>query len=149
MVMDADAVEARRLTTGGECGDIRQRSPNRHSEIDADPRHQTEAPSFSRPTIRGILENENRAKRFLPCNPSTRDSESRVGIATVVIFHLKSPNLHTHWATLEHRLMFSPCPRLYPHFSWSPSAADATWGKVALGRAAGAAGIYVRKRGNK
>src|SRR5215468_10440107 len=74
MVMDADAVEARLLTTGGECGDIRQRSPNRHSEIDADPRHQTEAPSFSRPTIRGLLENENRAKRFLPCNPSTRDS---------------------------------------------------------------------------
>jgi hypothetical protein len=65
----------------------------------------------------------------------------RVGIATVGIFHLKSPDLHTHWAAFERWATISPCPRRYTHFSWSPSAASATWGKVAIGRAAEAAGI--------
>jgi hypothetical protein len=45
--MDADAVEACRLTADDELGDVRQRSPNGDSEIDADPRHLTEAPSFA------------------------------------------------------------------------------------------------------
>ena len=39
-------------------------------------------------------------------------SDFRVGIATLAIFHLKSPDLHTHWATFKRWLTFSPCPRL-------------------------------------
>src|SRR5690349_19088861 len=112
--MDADAVEACRLTADDELGDVRQRSPNRDSEIDADPRHLTEL-LRSRSTIGGLFGNENRAKRLLP---STRALDSRVGIATVVIFLPKNPNLHTHWATFKPQPTFSPCPRLYTHFSW-------------------------------
>jgi hypothetical protein len=51
--MDADAVEACLLTADDECGEVGQRPPNRDSEIDADPRHLTEAPSFSRPDDTG------------------------------------------------------------------------------------------------
>jgi hypothetical protein len=47
MIMDADAVEACLLAAGDERGDVRQRSSNRDSDIDADPGHLTKAPSFS------------------------------------------------------------------------------------------------------
>jgi hypothetical protein len=66
MIMDTDAVEACLLAADDERGEVRQRSPNRDAEIDADPGHLTKAPSFSSPTIRSFVRNENRAKRFLP-----------------------------------------------------------------------------------
>src|SRR5689334_16976111 len=73
MVMDADAVEACVLAAGDEGGELRQGAPNGHSDIHSDPRHLRKAPSFSRPTIRGLLGNENRAKRF---RPATRQSSA-------------------------------------------------------------------------
>src|SRR5262245_9363680 len=66
MIMDTDAVEACLLAAGDERGEVGQRSPNRDSQIDADPGHLTKAPSFSSLTIRSFLRNENRAKRFCP-----------------------------------------------------------------------------------
>jgi hypothetical protein len=66
MIMDTDAVEACLLAADDERGEVRQRSPNRDSEIDADPGHLTKAPLFSIPTIRSLVRHENRAKRFLP-----------------------------------------------------------------------------------
>jgi hypothetical protein len=72
MIMDTDAVEACLLAAGDERGEVRQRSPNRDSEIDADPGHLTRAPLFSIPTIRSFLRNENSAKRFLPRDASVR-----------------------------------------------------------------------------
>src|SRR5215475_3403013 len=72
MVVDTDAVEARLLAAGDERGEVRQRSPNRDSQIDADPGHLTKAPSFSSLTIRSFLRNENKAKRFLPRHESVR-----------------------------------------------------------------------------
>src|SRR5215467_4488005 len=47
MIMDTDTVEARLLAADDERGEVGQRSPNRDSEIDADPRHLTNAPSFA------------------------------------------------------------------------------------------------------
>jgi hypothetical protein len=49
MIMDTDAVEACLLAAGDERGEVRQRSPNRDSEIDADPGHLTKAPLFFDP----------------------------------------------------------------------------------------------------
>src|SRR5215813_13583712 len=46
MVVDTDAVEACLLAAGDERGEVRQRSPNRDSKIDADPGHLTKAPYF-------------------------------------------------------------------------------------------------------
>ena len=45
--MDTDTVEACLLAAHDERGEVGQRSPNRDSEIDADPRHLTKAPSFA------------------------------------------------------------------------------------------------------
>src|SRR5262249_39477622 len=72
MVVDTDAVEACLLAAGDERGEVGQRSPNRDSQIDADPGHLTKAPSFSSLTIRSFLRNENKAKRFLPRHASVR-----------------------------------------------------------------------------
>jgi hypothetical protein len=47
MIMDTDTVEARLLAAHDERGEVGQRSPNRDSEIDADPRHLMTAPSFA------------------------------------------------------------------------------------------------------
>src|SRR5262249_53072747 len=47
MIMDTDTVEARLLAADDERGEVGQRSPNRDPEIDADPRHLTNAPSFA------------------------------------------------------------------------------------------------------
>jgi hypothetical protein len=66
MIMDTDAVEAYLLAADDERGKLRQGSADRDSESDADPGHLTKAPSYSRPTIRSLPRNENRAKRFLP-----------------------------------------------------------------------------------
>src|SRR5262245_25394711 len=66
MIVDTDTVEAGLLAADDERGEVRQRSPNRDSEIDADPGHLTKAPLFSIPTIRSLVRPENRAKRFLP-----------------------------------------------------------------------------------
>jgi hypothetical protein len=54
MIMDTDAVEACLLAADDERGEVRQRSPNRDSEIDADPGHLTKAPLFSIPTPRAV-----------------------------------------------------------------------------------------------
>src|ERR671936_1300099 len=90
MVMNADAVEACLLAAGDEGGEVRQGAPNGDSDIHADPLHLREAPSFSRPTIRGLHGNENRAKRFmLLLLVKLERSDSRVGIATVGIFSSK------------------------------------------------------------
>src|SRR6516225_5507835 len=72
MIVDTDAVEACLLAAGDERGEVRQRSSNRDSEIDADPGHLRKAPLFSVPTIRSFLRNQNRAMRFLPRNAAVR-----------------------------------------------------------------------------
>src|SRR5262249_3699940 len=72
MIMDSDAVEACLLAADDERGEVKQRSPNGDSEIDADPGHLTKAPLFSIPTIRSFRRNENRAKRFLRRDASGR-----------------------------------------------------------------------------
>jgi hypothetical protein len=47
MIMDTDTVEARLLAAHDERGEVGQRSPNRDSDVDADPRHLMKAPSFA------------------------------------------------------------------------------------------------------
>jgi hypothetical protein len=47
MIMDTDTVEACLLAARDERGEVGQRSPNRDSEVDADPRHLMTAPSFA------------------------------------------------------------------------------------------------------
>jgi hypothetical protein len=47
MIMDTDTVETRLLAAHDERGEVGQRSSNRDSEIDADPRHLTKAPLFA------------------------------------------------------------------------------------------------------